>query len=63
MAIVDKYAPKVIDDPAKIKEMITEWMAEMGETQFNKKIFMTKCKQEMMDMKIVNQVIKELGAS
>lgn len=63
MAIVDKYAPKVIDDPAKIKEMIIEWMAEMGETQFNKKIFMPKCKQAMMDMKIVNQVVKELGAS
>ena len=63
MAIVDKYAPKVIDDPVKIKEMITEWMAEMGEIQFNKKIFMPKCKQAMMDMKIVNQVIKELGAS
>lgn len=62
MVIVDKYAPKVIDDPIKIKEMITEWMTEMGETQFNKKIFMPKCKQAMMDMKIVNQVVKELGA-
>lgn len=61
MAIVDKYAPKVIDDPAQIKKIILGWMAEMGETHFNKKIFMPKCKQAMMDMKVVNQVIKELG--
>lgn len=61
MAIVDKYAPKVINDPAQIKEMITRWMEELGETQFNKKILMPKCKQAMMDMKVVNQVIKELG--
>lgn len=61
MAIVDKYAPKVIDDPAEIKETILKWMEELGETQFNKKILMPKCKQAMMDMKIVNQVAKELG--
>ena len=61
MAIVDKYAPKVIDDPVEIKETILGWMAEMGEAKFDKKIFMPKCKQAMMDMKVVNQVIKELG--
>lgn len=61
MAIVNEYAPKVINDPAEIKETILKWMEELGETQFNKKILMPKCKQAMMDMKVVNQVVKELG--
>lgn len=61
MAIVDKYAPKVINDPAQIKEIILGWMKELGVAKFDKKIFMPKCKQAMMDMKVVNQVIKELG--
>lgn len=61
MAIVNRYAPKVIDDPAEIKEIILKWMEELGVTKFDKKTFMPKCKQAMMDMKIVNQVVKELG--
>lgn len=61
MAIVNRYAPKVIDDPAEIKENILKWMKELEVTKFDKKIFMPKCKQAMMDMKIVNQVVKELG--
>lgn len=61
MAIVNEYAPKVINDPVEIKETILKWMEELGETQFNKKILMPKCKQAMMDMKVVNQVVKELG--
>lgn len=61
MAIVDKYAPKVINDPAQIKEIILGWMKELGVAKFDKKTFMPKCKQAMMDMKVVNQVIKELG--
>lgn len=60
MAIVDKYAPKVIDDPIKIKETILKWMEEFGVTKFDKKTLMPKCKQAMMNMKIVNQVVKEL---
>lgn len=61
MTIVNRYAPKVINDPAEIKEIILKWMKELGVTKFDKKTFMPKCKQAMMDMKIVNQVVKELG--
>lgn len=61
MAIVNKYAPRVIDDPVEIKKAILKWMEELGATKFDKKTLMPKCKQAMMDMKIVNQVVKELG--
>lgn len=61
MAIVNKYAPRVIDDPVEIKKTILKWMEELGTTTFDKKTLMPKCKQAMMDMKIVNQVVKELS--
>lgn len=60
MTIVNEYTPKVIDDPVEIKNTIFYWMNEMGVTKFDKKIFMPMCKQAKMDMKVVNQVIKEL---
>ena len=60
MAIVNEYAPKVISDPVEIKNTILYWMNEMGVTNFDKKTFMPMCKQAKMDMKVVNQVVKEL---
>lgn len=61
MEIVKEYAPKIMDNPIEIKNTILYWMNEMGVTKFDKKIFMPMCKQAKMDMKIVNQVIKEFG--
>lgn len=61
MTIVNEYAPKVMNDPVEIKNTILYWMNEIGVTKFDKKTFMPMCKQAKMDMKIVNQVIKELG--
>lgn len=56
--IVMQYAPKVMNDPVEIKNTILYWMAQMGVDTFDKKTFMPMCKQAKMDMKIVNEVIK-----
>lgn len=61
MEIVSRYAPKVMNDPVEIKNTILYWMNEMGVDKFDKKTFMPMCKQAKMDMKIVNQVIKEFA--
>lgn len=61
MTIVNEYAPKVIDDPVEIKNTIFYWMNEMGVTKFDKKTFMPMCKQAKMDMKVVNQIIREIS--
>lgn len=53
--------PKVIDDPVEIKNTIFYWMNEMGVTKFDKKTFMPMCKQAKMDMKVVNQIIREIS--
>lgn len=56
--IVMQYAPKIMNDPVEIKNTILYWMAQMGVDKFDKKTFMPMCKQAKMDMKVVNEVVK-----
>lgn len=56
--IVRYYAPKVIDNPDEIKAIILSWIEHKGLTAFDKKIIMPLCKKAGMDMKVVNEVVK-----
>lgn len=56
--IVRYYAPKVIDSPDEIKAIILSWMEHKGLATFDKKIIMPLCKKAGMDMKVVNEVVK-----